>query len=330
MPRYQQIAPDPATLPISKGFCRDINNILKDIQTLDIKETMLFEMRIAEIREIIKTILASPIERESIYDILRTLKPGSDFPVDDSCHLNLTELNTIYKRLSTIERIVACREIYKIVSHKRKMYANEFFDVPEPISAEAESKISYFKNSYADEAYITFSEKLENTRSVNAASFAESCENVCTGRSEYCILPIENTKDGKLATFYSLIYKYELKIAATCSVDFNDEGNSTVFALLQRSTRSIWDNSMSDMFFEIRFIADNYPRISDILIAAEYCSMRPVRIDSTPLPYSNNKFAHHITFSIDSAEMIPFLIYISLDAPQYIPIGIYKHIKPMK
>ncbi len=329
MARYETIKNDIVTPPLSNGLCRDINNILKDLDAIDQSESRLQELRIAKIREIVRTILSNPLECKCILDFFKQFRPVFDLSSVDACHLNFNELNMFFRRLSAMERITACREIFKIASRRRKVSVYDFLDKADPVYDESQGKVSYFKNSYADEAFIVFNENFNGLRFLYAESFAQACENVYDGTCEYCILPIESTKDGKLSSFYSLIDKYELKIAAVCDIDFNDTDHSTSFALMTKSIRNIWSDSMSNMFFEIRFTVDQQSKISlaDILTAAEYCSMRVVKIDSVPLPYSDKDFSHYIVFGIDSAELVPFLLYLLLDAPYYIPIGIYKRIR---
>lgn len=331
MTRYKTIKNDIVTPPLSNGLCRDLNNILKDLDAIDHSESRLLELRTAKIREIVRTILSNPLERECIFGFFKQLRPKLDLSSSDACHLNFNELNMFFRRLSAMERITACREMFKMAARRRKVSIYDFLDEPsEQVPSESKGKISYFKNSYADEAFIVFNEKFGDLRSSYAESFARACENVYDGTCEYCILPIESSKDGKLSTFYSLIDKYELKIEAVCDIEFNDTDHSTSFALLKKSIRNMWSDSMSNMFFEIRFTVDQQSKMSlaDILTAAEYCSMRIIKIDSVPLPYSDKEFSHYIVFGIDSAELVPFLLYLLIDAQHCIPIGIYKKIRP--
>ena len=68
MTRYETIKNDIVTPPLSNGLCRDLNNILKDLDAIDHSESRLLELRTAKIREIVRTILSNPLERECIFD----------------------------------------------------------------------------------------------------------------------------------------------------------------------------------------------------------------------------------------------------------------------
>ena len=70
--------------------------------------------------------------------------------------------------------------------------------------------IAYFRNVYADAAFRAFSAYLENPTVTYVSDFNAVCEDVYYGRSDMCLLPLDNSRDSKLVSFYKLIEKYEL------------------------------------------------------------------------------------------------------------------------
>ena len=154
------------------------------------------------------------------------------------------------------------------------------------------------------------------------------CEDVFNGESEFCILPIETSTDGRLFSFFSLIDRYELRTCAVCSVERDGGASFTRFALLKRSFSD--ENLEGDVFekstaIELRIShpASMGASISTIFRAADVCGMPLYRVDSLPLPYGDSLLSHYAVFGICKENLQGFLTYISLEFPQCYVSGIY-------
>ena len=123
----------------------------------------------------------------------------------------------------------------------------------------------------------------------------------------------------------------ELKIAAVCDIEHHDSQRFTRFALLKKSLEEVSElrYSAKKQIFEFRFtsaIGGQSP-ISDILRAAEGCGLSLLRLASLPLPYNDEMLSYYVSFTLDGADTLTFLTYITLEFPQCDPLGVYFTVK---
>ncbi|MBE6636547.1 MAG: hypothetical protein E7618_01945 [Ruminococcaceae bacterium] len=217
--------------------------------------------------------------------------------------------------LSAASRAMLLKRLTDSLGIRGLQAAGTFFDEP---PGEENETISYMKSSYADEAYTCFSTLLREPKVLYGHDFAEICENVYYGRCAYCILPIENSTDGRLAGFRGLIMKYGLRITKICRVETGGEGR-TVFALLKKTlTLPIGDEAP---MFEFRVTAEN--GLLPLLCAAEVCGMQPLFVHSVP----GESRSYDMIMTIDDEGFCGFLSFLHLEYPAFIPTGMYGEIR---
>ena len=248
------------------------------------------------------------------------------------------------RQMSNAEQVCLCRSFISALAERPDVdlfeLANRLLGTAEPIDGAARGTIIYQHNIYADEAFLLFSRVLPSARASYADSFTGVCEQVFDGQCEYCILPLENTQDGKLVRFYGLIEKYELKIVLTCKVTTSDNRHSTVFGLCRRgmsfSQPLVRDRSVC---FEFIFWQETeHMTLARLLSAAEACSLSLVRSDC--LPRSDEEIlmgagypfdvcleiAPHTSEGAQALDPLAFLLYLSIHSPNYLPLGIYQQL----
>ena len=184
------------------------------------------------------------------------------------------------------------------------------------------SKISYVKNNYNDIAFLRFSELFAKPTVSYGTTFEEVCRDVYNSESDFCILPIECSANGKMFSFYSLINKYELKIFAVCDIDEGISGKRTRYALLSRKTL-IYQNETQLEYFEFSIIGSEEYQLNDILEAARSSSVSVYRIDTLPVSYDDLKFRFHHVFEGNKKDLLPFIMYLNYKYPQYEVVGNY-------
>lgn len=201
-----------------------------------------------------------------------------------------------------------------------------FIGSSEPTQAGAHSKISFVKNKYNDTAFDEFSRTVINAKPDYASSFKESCESVYDGRCEFCILPLTNSSDGRLMSFYALIDRYELKICNYTDIEDDISGN-IMLALLSRSCKEPKDKKSADKryIFEFSTNAESTEFISDLLLAAKTLDAELLSIDSIPLEYSLSAQRFFFTFSAYPRELLALRLFIALKNQSYTPIGLYQN-----
>ena len=241
-----------------------------------------------------------------------------------------------FNSMSVIEKLEICRKLADTTADLSHLLLYEGYhsqqEVPSPV---ARGRIAYMKNNFTESAFLCFSKVIANPRSAYFQSFDAVCEEVYSGGCEFCILPIESSSEGRLNSFYSMIDRFELKISAVCVVDQHDGQKFTKFALLKKSLSDslLKHGSTSEHILEFKISSDIGESVSlsssekspicDIITAAEASGMRLLRIDSMPLPYSDEMMAYYVSLSIDRSRLIPFLLYLTLEYPQYDPLGLY-------
>ena len=251
-------------------------------------------------------------------------------------------VDELTKHLTTTEQMCFYRALLTEVAPDPHAMAAQLLGADEPPAPTALGRIVYQHNIYTDEAFLHFSRMLPTAKACYADSFIGVCEEVAAGRCEYCILPLENTQDGKLVRFYGLIEKYELKIVLTCKVTTSDNRHSTVFGLCRRGF--VWPLPLlSDRSacFELVFWPEpGHLSLSELLCAAECASLSLQRSDC--LPRSDDEIlmgAGHpfdLCFEISARpgtsddapgqSFLAFLLFLSIHAPTCLPLGIYQNI----
>ena len=313
----------------------------KNIERLDRHQTELFESRTVLIREFCSAALSCAEKEAPLFDKLREAYSSAAFARNfyEAREISKAEgARSFFASLSAIEKLEFCRELIKASGISASAdqilaYADDS-PAPDPILSESRGRIAYMKNNFTESAFLKFSKVVANSRSAYLQSFDAVCEEVYSGRCEYCILPIESSSEGRLSSFYSMIDRYELKIATVCTVEQHDSQRFTKFALLKKSIvassllRTIGSNGILE--FKVSSATgsigspdrDNSP-VCDILLAASASGMRLLSIDSMPLPYNDEMTAYYISLAFDGSLPTAFLLYITLEFPQFDPLGVY-------
>ena len=190
-------------------------------------------------------------------------------------------------------------------------------------------KISYLKNAFADEAFLTFAKLLGNPSVDYQSDFQSVCEEVYYGRADLCILPGDSSRDAKLIGFCRLIDKYELKIVLACDIVSNDGGLTTRYALLRKTLTfpEVLPPLCDARLLELSFVPTEGISLADVLTAASRFGLALYKVDAIPLTYSDNEFSYDVILHCPDRAVEPFALFMALAAPQYSTLGVYAHIK---
>jgi prephenate dehydratase len=243
----------------------------------------------------------------------------SDVDISDVVDENKGYIKGMLDKVASFDRIKLAELLGK------KMSGSLVLDnVEEP---SGNSKVIYLKNSLADIAYSAFSKVIDNARVVYAESFSEACEEVYYSRIPYCILPIENSDDGRMVSFANLIRKYDLKIIMTCNVTSAGE-KVTKFALLKRelSILPCPDKMRGGEYLEIELNLGSKGSLHNVLESASMFGFRFCKMDSLPLQYSENEYYFNIVFE-GRGNIDGFICWLEFEVQRYDIIGIYTQLK---
>ena len=237
------------------------------------------------------------------------------------------EIDAHYKRLVSdvygAQKIILYKEMIKHPALLDKMKA--VFSIGNDVTAAgSHGKISYVKNDLNNVAFELLTQKTNNVKPVWETSFVQACESVSDNKSEFCILPIESSSDGKLLGFYSMIERYELKIVSVCEVD-DLQGETAKYALISKSCPASTDLlAKGDLNFEFSLLSQDCEFMSEIISAAKVCEAKLQTVCFAPVKYDSNLQRYILSFSIPSRELLPFKAFLALTYHSYTPIGCYK------
>ena len=188
-------------------------------------------------------------------------------------------------------------------------------------------RIAYLRNTYTDSAFDAFAHVLRGAAGTYYSDFPGVCEALYYDRATACILPLENSSDGKLLRFYSLLTKYDLRIAYVTSVTAYDTDVTTRFALLRRSVSVPHpeETDYIDLYMECRILSDEDLPLSRILSAADAYHLILTRIDTVPGPSEDDdRSAFDLVLRADEgADLASMLAYCYLLVPGFTLLGIY-------
>jgi hypothetical protein len=229
---------------------------------------------------------------------------------------------------SPADSIILCRELLL-----RKRSADELKRITaigegEETAAGTHGKIAYPKNKFNDAAFEHLSLAVSTPRAVYTSSINAACEAVAEGSCEFCILPIENSLDGKLFGFYSLLDRFELKICAVCDID--GDGDSHIrYALIGRGCREPIERiAKSTPFILEFFVLDSDGDFLDgLLPAAKACNAQLISIDTRPVPYDTQSKKFILSFRVSRNDSLLLRTFLTLYYDSYSPIGLYPYIQ---
>ena len=255
-----------------------------------------------------------------------TVKCLADILLNNSTDLEkaLEEFKEILPEASPSEMITFFSELSSSkLRNAIKSYI--FIGSNEATPAGAHSKIAFVKNKYTDVAFESFSRSVANAKPVYSTSFKESCESVASGSCEFCILPIANSTDGRLISFYTLLDRYDLKICEVFSIE-DENAQSIYYARIGRSCKEPSDRHSPEQnfIFEFSILSSSADFASPLLLAAAASDAHLISIDSIPVEYTSTLQSFFFSFSVPTKSMLPFRLFIALSEQSSTPLGLYQ------
>ena len=272
--------------------------IISNLNQLKEREATIKELRALEIAEIPYTLSDNTTLRD-IIQLYRKLMP-------------LTNTN-----ISAADRLEFCKII---AERNQESLSNILFKHDSDIALK---KVAYVKNQYSVEAFTKLCKHISFKEEHVFSSFGELCDDIESGDADACIVPIENTSDGKLANFYSIIDRYELKIWSTCEIESSDGDQVTRYALLTR--RLIIPNS-DHCYVEFSFVSTQANALRNIIEISSLLELSVHRIDSLPLRYNKSSFEISSVLYGTLDNILKFILFVKLNIPQHTVLGLYNNV----
>ena len=298
--------------------------ILSNLEELFHRSMHISEQEIAHLRELADQIASDLSDGQAWLTSL----PDHGLPMPEPDWMQKSAefapiASHLRRQISTRQSILLCMELKKYVPSLNRFWQDRFPSDRE-LSEFSQNRISYQKNNYTEQAFRCFSDWLGEARAAYAHSFSSVCEDVYNGISQYCILPIRNSSEGRLVSFARLIAQYDLKIAATCDVRVGED-KITRFALLQRDFTPLSDGEQTAQFYECVCTLSDFPDAEDLLSAARLCGLKAEYVDvqSSELP---SQRVFHGVFRVENGDLLAFLLYLAMVLPTVNSIGHYPHL----
>lgn len=193
----------------------------------------------------------------------------------------------------------------------------------EDVAAGSHGKIALVRNKFNELAFSCFSRIIKRPKESFVSSFTAACEEVYDGVSEFCILPIENSQNGRLFGFYSMLDRYELRICAVCEAESGDglEGN-VKYALVGRALPDRIPKD-SKWYLELSVVSDSGAVLSEIAQVSRVFGAELIKIDSLPVEYYEGLQKYYFTFGLAESNIPAFDLYLTEEYDSYTAVGIY-------
>ncbi len=280
-----------------------INVLRENLRVLEDRCAISAEQRELVLREIARLICSQYVEAE---------------PKDiRSAYLSSTD------GIVGVEEIILYEEMLKVPTLSESIKHLIAIGSEDGTPAGTHGRIAYTKNKFNDLALQLFVETINNAKPLPVASNTDACESVISGKSEFCLLPIENTRDGKLFGFYSMLDRFELKICGVHTLDSDDDINSIKYALVAKSCKELGRRRLRtvEYIFEFSVVNPNGDFIESLLQVAKECGATLLSIDSRPIEYDPQLRKYIFCFLTDGNPV--FRMYPALNYHGYSPIGLY-------
>ena len=306
-------------------------SVKANIECLSRLQLIQCERRICEIAELAERAAKSSLEMindgAEIYELLVMV---AEEYITSECEVhseaiseNLDRLRFQLERLSLMDKAYFA-ELYTSILRDMGVGISENDFLSESTSAQT---FVYVKNVYADEAYDVFAQDFDDPRVRYAGSFKEALGLVDSGEVTYCLLPLEE-RGARLATVAELLYRYELKINSVIPVFGLDGAADMKYALVSRGYTVPERAFGDDRYLEIRLDGKGAATLSELLTVAEAYSVRVYRVNTLAFPTEEGKKEYYsVVFSGEDVDFTTLLVFLTLFAPDYTAVGIYKNLE---
>jgi len=193
---------------------------------------------------------------------------------------------------------------------------DEFPDMPS-----TDKKVSFVRGNGSGRAFERFAKYVPGVLAEYEEDFRRALEAVANGESTFAIIPIENSFDGRLNSFYRLMEKYVLSIVLAADIPSDDYESSTKFALVYKKIDII--EADGEELFECKITLREPSELADIMLAANYFGAEICKVHSLPLSSGGRENSFDIIFGLDDADIAGLFCYLLLEYPHLSPIGLY-------
>lgn len=183
------------------------------------------------------------------------------------------------------------------------------------------SGIAYMQNTFSDKAYRVFAANFDKIPAVYFPGFKEAAEEVYYGRSSHAILPVFNSHDGMLMSFYRILLRYDLRINSSCDIGINDD-DIMRYALVSKHLTS----GVGMRYVDISVVLSDDGDVGtygSLLSSFETLGASVLTLNSHPLEYSDDGCGLIVQLKLDSGITGALRLLLDGSHVRYTMIGEY-------
>lgn len=310
-----------SNIPELEGTNTEI--VLSNLSSLESQLRSVFERRIAHLCELAHAIINDGGDIDLIKNIIVSVRADGGIQNEDVCSENINEMTALFSKISLIERLEIFKQVFELISAEKYT----FFDNSDYLSPDSMGRISYIQNSYNDAVFEHFATVLHDVKASYYDTVTDVCESVVSDKCQFCILPVETLKDGKLISFYDVIIKNGLKINAEYQLEDISQNGYTRYALLSKSIMITPNQNMhkeNTKHLEVIYGDTDNISLDEFLIAADYFGLKSEAVDTFKIECLGNKKHFCVEFVASDADEKMFMTYLAVDCPDHILLGLYQ------
>jgi prephenate dehydratase len=199
-------------------------------------------------------------------------------------------------------------------------WLSEGDEVSEPVITQ-DRLVAFVRGNVSGKAFERFAKYVPGVLAEYEEDFRKALESVANGEATFAIVPIENSFDGRLNSFYRLMEKYALSIVLAADIPSDDYESSTKFALVYKKLDFIEADGAE--LFECKITLREPAELADILNAAAYFGAEVCKVHSLPLSSGGRENSFDIIFGLDGANIAGLFCYLMRKYPHLSPVGLY-------
>lgn len=189
-----------------------------------------------------------------------------------------------------------------------------------------DTRIAFVRGRQANEAFAEFARFIPGgAMPYGEENFSDVCQSVYSGIAEYGIIPVENSSDGRLASFYGMFEKFGLYITMLCEVRSGDGEEYTKFALCSRSVRSL--RAGGEKILHIRLTLDSPDELAALLCGGSHYGASLRRAEPVPVSAAGRENSFDVSFCVDGADLAGLICCLKLEYPQFSTVGLYPSVR---
>lgn len=312
--------------------------ITQNLEYIFRAEASVYERKFAHLRERADIIAHSLKARIGCDDIMRAISSSYEAAdiYADSCgekqsfseffaDANKPAAHALSENTAKLDELYICKCISE--NDGREYTKNDIIEWLSDTEEQADTpavrdrRVSFVRGNGPGRAFERFAKYVPGVLAEYEDDFRRALEAVANGETTFAIVPIENSFDGRLNSFYRLMEKYALSIVLAADIPSDDYESSTKFALVYKKLDVI--EAEGEEFFECKITLREPAELADIINAAAYFGADVRKVYSLPLSSGGRENSFDIIFNLDGANIAGLFCYLMLKYPHLSPIGIY-------